>query len=96
MLLHNFIKSESNEDIDDSEWRPRDSANGNSERAFPLVTDNNEQYPRGWRTAGQDYGREKGEMVRRSITSLLQTEGLRRPINSGMRYNQYGHVFFDG
>ena len=43
MLLHNFIKSEGNNDTDDSDWRPRDCSNAaSSERPFP-------QLPRGRR-----------------------------------------------
>mmetsp|Transcript_121117 Transcript_121117/g.347969 ORF Transcript_121117/g.347969 Transcript_121117/m.347969 type:complete len:383 (-) Transcript_121117:127-1275(-) len=96
MLLHNFIKKQNNEDTEDADWRPREQPNTNGERAFPLVSDNNEQHPRGRRSMGQDLGRVKGAVVRRSITVLLQMQGLRRPLHSGMRYNQYGHVFFDG
>jgi len=98
MLLHNYIKNchENDDDIDEVDWQPRQHPSANNERAFPLVSDNNEQIPRGRRTAGQDLDRKKGETIRRSITVMLQLQGLRRPMHSGMRYNQYGHVFFDG
>ena len=96
MLLHNFIKDEGIDESEDSDWRPRPPQNANSEHPFPLVTDNDEELPRGRRTGGQDSDRAKGETVRRNITVELQAEELRRPLHSGMHYNQYGHVFFDG
>ena len=96
MLLHNFIKNEAIEDTEDIEWQPRPSTNINSERAFPLVSDNNEQNPRGRPSNLHDGNRSKGESIRRQITAALHSKGLQRPMHSGMRYNQYGHVFFEG
>ena len=96
MLLHNFIKNENIEEVEESDWRPREHTTATGERAFPLVSDNNEPYRGGRRSTAQDLGRERGEMIRRSITVLLQSNGLRQPLHSGMRYNQYGHVYFDG
>ena len=73
MLLHNFIKNDTANDVDDCDWRPRESSNTGTERAFPLVSDNNEQYPRGRPTSGQDCNRLKGEGIRRQITVGLQS-----------------------
>ena len=95
MLLHNFIKNENVLETEESDWRPQDKPAANTERAFPMVSDNNEQCPRGRRSVGDDFARERGEMIRHSITIHLQMEGLRRPLHSGMRYNEYGHVYFD-
>jgi hypothetical protein len=95
MLLHNFIKNENVLEMEELDWRPQDTPAANTERAFPLVSDNNEQYPRGRRSVGDDFACERGEMIRRSIAIHLQMEGLRRPLHSGMRYNEYGHVYFD-
>ena len=97
MLLHNHIKDEAHNDIDsdDEDWRPTDTGTTN-ERAFPLVSDNNELQRRGRRSLESECNRARGEVLRRSISIQLQVQGLRRPLYSGMRYNQYGHVFFDG
>lgn len=99
MLLHNFIKEQNDNELntdDDAEWRPSDRGTRGNERAFPLVTDNNELDVRGRRSFSQEYNRSRGEAIRRSIAVQLQLQGLQRPMHSGMRYNQYGHVFFDG
>lgn len=98
MLLHNFIKDESDGDINTecTDWRPTDSSTRGHERAFPLVSDNNEISVRGRRSTTNECLRQEGEVLRRSIAIQLQINGLRRPMHSGMRYNEYGHVFFDG
>ena len=98
MLLHNHIKDETDDDnsYDESDWGPPRTSTTNGERAFPLVTDNNEQHGGGRPSVTQESSRLRGQMIRRSIAVLLQLQGMRRPLHSGMRYNQYGHVFFDG
>lgn len=98
MLLHNFIKDQMDTDLDlDLDWRPRDcSTRTSTERAFPLVTDNNEVLPGGRPSNVQETNRLRGEAIRRSITVMLHVHGLRRPLYNGMKYNQYGHVYFDG
>lgn len=105
MLLHNFIKDENERDNYDAnpvdiDWRPHDNATHlesvSTEHPFPLVADNNELIPRGRPTREQELLRSRGEAIRRSLAVLLQLQGLRRPLHSGMQYNQYGHVFFDG
>lgn len=103
MSLHNFIKDEND---DDNEGRNiynsinsrlhEEATTGNSERAFPLVTDNNELLRGGRPSTAQEWNRRQGECTRRSITMMLQAQGLRRPLYNGMKYNQFGHVFFDG
>lgn len=98
MLLHNHIKDEEGQ-IDyseDTEWIPQDNVPTGTEGAFPLVADNNEPYMGGRPTQSQEVLRARGEAIRRSMTVLLQLQGMRRPLYSGMRYNEYGHVFFDG
>ena len=98
MLLHNFI----NDDIDsnnDFDWRPlnQERTNGDRvERAFPLVTDNNEQDVGGRRSEAHEHFRLRGEAIRRTIAALLHANGMERPMHSGMRYNEFGHIFFDG
>lgn len=104
MLLHNFIKDKLAKESDgacnntnESDWLPSDdSREEGGERAFPLVSDNNERYNGGRRTQTQEVHLAKGEILRRSLTIQLQRQGLRRPMHSGMKYNAYGHVFFDG
>lgn len=104
MLLHNFIKDKGTDEIDgecnnanDSDWRPADDdSTGGGERAFPLVADNNERYHGGRRTQAQELHRAKGEILRRSLTIQLHLQGMYRPLQLGMKYNEYGHVFFDG
>lgn len=98
MLLHNHIKNELERDVDfdNSDWRPSDRATRGNERAFPLVSDNNEISVRGRRSSTNESNRLRGEALRQSIAIDLHIHGLRRPMHSGMRYNQYGHVFFDG
>ena len=101
MLLHNFIKDDRDADNDNDRqnelnWRPLEDPTGNGERPFPLVTDNNEVLQGGRPSNVQEGNRLRGEVIRRSITTFLQMHGLRRPMYNGMRYNQYGHVFFDG
>lgn len=102
MLLHNHIKDEIDKVTDDDvfDWRPPDDALANGrmvrlERAFPLVSDNNELYLGGRRSITDERNRQRGEAIRRSIALHLQFDGLRRPMHSGMRYNEYGHVFFE-
>ena len=96
MLLHNHIKTESDYEMDgeDTDWRPADDSRG-SERAFPLVTDNNELDIRGRRSFSHEINRIRGETIRRAIAIQLHVNGMKRPLHSGMRYNEYGHVFFD-
>lgn len=102
MLLHNFIKDEADKDEDGDlmasmDFRPSDhNSTSNTEHAFPLVVDNNERLVGGRRTQAQEQSRVRGECIRRSLAVLLQLNGMRRPLHSGMRYNEYGHVFFDG
>mgnify|MGYP001810441820 CR=1 FL=1 len=105
MLVHNFIKDDSDTEdacYNDLNWRPRDGSavedfsSAGQERPFPLVTDNNEVAPGGRRSNLQEYQRRRGESIRRSITMELQLHGLCRPLYNGMKYNQYGHVYFDG
>ena len=99
MLLHNFIKDDRDADNDrqnELNWRPPEDPTGNGERPFPLVTDNNEVLQGGRPSNVQEGNRLRGEVIRRSIPTFLQMHGLRRPMYNGMRYNQYGHVFFDG
>ena len=95
MLLHNHVKDEQDKDID-QDWRPSDSPTMRHEQAFPLVTDNNEVAMRGRRSSIEETYRARGESVRRSLAIQLQIHGLRRPMQSGMHYNEYGHVYFDG
>ena len=94
MLLHNFIKGQMDIGLD-PDWRPREYSTQNSEPAFPLVTDNNEVLTGGRPSNVQESNRIQGEAIRRSIAVLLNVHGFRRPYN-GMKYNQYGHVYFDG
>lgn len=97
MLLHNFIKDEmGGDDVADVTVRPVQGIRRNSEQAFPMVTDNNEVAPGGRPSNIQENNRLQGESLRRSIAIALQIHGLRRPLYSGMRYNQFGHVVFDG
>jgi hypothetical protein len=98
MLLHNHIKDQQDKDldVDSTDWQPNEGTTGRHERAFPLVTDNNELAVRGRRSTTNESYRTRGEAVRKSIAIQLHIHDLRRPMNSGMRYNQYGHVYFDG
>jgi hypothetical protein len=100
MLLHNHIKDDVGEtDIDfrsDSTWRPREQSGNNVERPFPLVSDNNEQFAGGRPSIAQESSRCRGEKIRRSLAVLLRIHGMHRPLYSGMKYNEYGHVYFDG
>jgi hypothetical protein len=100
MLLHNHIKDDLGEtDTDlrnDPTWRPRDHSGNNVERAFPLVSDNNEQLAGGRPSSTHESWRRRGESIRRSIAVMLHVHGMQRPLHSGMRYNEYGHVYFDG
>lgn len=102
MLLHNHIKNdnrnENQDDINgiDQDWRPTAQLATNGERAFPLVTDNNEENISGRRSVSQECSRRRGDQIRRSLAVLLHVHGMDRPVHSGMRYNQYGHVVFDG
>lgn len=98
MHLHNHIKDENDAgaDTDNVDWGLSDDPTRGLERAFPLVSDNNEIQTRGRRSATHENLRGRGDSIRRSIAIQLQTHGLRRPMHSGMRYNEFGHVFFDG
>ena len=94
MLLHNHIKDHdatdnADTDFDDQQQHRHD---GN---AFPLVSDNNETNYGGRRGTAHDQHRLRGDGVRRSIALHLQLQGLRRPLYSGMQYNQFGHVYFE-
>jgi hypothetical protein len=102
MLLHNFINDDKDSDSvnsDECDWRPHNQQGTNGdrvERAFPLVTDNNEQDVGGRRSEAQEQYRLRGEAIRRTIAVLLHANGMKRPLYSGMRYNEFGHIFFDG
>jgi hypothetical protein len=104
MLLHNHIKDDNNDNIDNniidsrnnSEIQTQGVSAVNSERPFPLVVDNNEPFIGGRPTMAQETARRRGEQLRRSLALALYIHGLSRPLHSGMRYNEYGHVFFDG
>lgn len=100
MLLHNFIKDENAKEndsgyYDESFWRPSANSEQSSEHAFPLVVDNNERFVGGRPSLATESYRARAEVLRRSIAVQLQLRNMRRPLHSGMRYNQYGHVYFD-
>lgn len=103
MLLHNYVKDDQEGEgmfRDDLEWRLSDQEQHGTgdrvERAFPLVTDNNEQAPGGRRSSVEEHYRVEGDTIRRSIAVRLHVNGMKRPLYSGMRYNDYGHIYFDG
>jgi hypothetical protein len=103
MLLHNFIKDDQESDNitrDDFDWPQQlhqpTATSGRMERAFPLVTDNNEQYAGGRPSEASDLYRVRGDSIRRSLAVILHVHGMKRPLHSGMRYNEFGHIYFDG
>ena len=100
MLLHNFIKD--NEDSDDDFGGDFDIPSTHNERdehgnhPFPLVTDNNAQGLAGRPSQTQEQYRLRGDSIRRTIAVSLRVHDMERPLYSGMRYNEFGHIFFDG
>jgi hypothetical protein len=102
MLLHNHIlddQANSNGSRDNSDFRhtlPMTTLNDRAEQPFPLVTDNDAQLPRGRRTTSNEYLRMQGESIRRAIAVNLSVHEMTRPMHSTMRYNEFGHIYFDG
>jgi hypothetical protein len=108
MLLHNFIidEREGAKDPDDlnfferfyidehEEVQQRLSAK-TGERPSAMVSDNNEPKPAG-RLRHFDKEQELeilGEEVRDRLALALAQAGLHRPVQDGMEYNTYGHVY---
>jgi hypothetical protein len=103
MLLHNHIiddMQDSDVSREDSDFRPpyhqSRTQHDRAEQPFPLVTDNDAQLPRGRRTASSEHLRMQGEAIRRAIAVNLSVHEMNRPLHSGMRYNEFGHIYFDG
>jgi hypothetical protein len=91
MHLHNHIKDQV---PDDSNWLHTAPTEIRDNGAWPWVTDNDAVSVRGRRPSTHEGFRSDGEDIRQSIALHLQFNGLRRPLHSGMEYNQYGHVYF--
>lgn len=105
MLLHNHIKDEMEKQDnggfhDEMDWVPTEEltqeSSTSNERGVPLVSDNNAQPVGGRPSQAQELNRSRGDAIRRSLAVLLQLQDMRRPLLTGMRYNEFGHVYFDG
>ena len=106
MLLHNFI-IENREDIyDDHDYFDNFSidhssvmeehlTNSTGETARAIVSDNNEPSVGGRPTAVSDEERVEGERVRHQQTVKLASFGYKRPLLHNMKYNSYGHIYFE-
>ena len=102
MLLHNYILKDRDKnapviftEIDlDSTQNALTTATGKI--PIPLVTDNNETRNPGRRSQLEENSHRKGDEKRHDLTVKLAIHNLRRPMQNGMRYNNYGHVYFEG
>ena len=99
MLLHNFILDERvqlddpstfNVTIDTVQMELTDQT---GEAPNPIVVDNNEPRRRGRRTVEETDAHEKGDRLRRILTTKLATQEMRRPMQHGINYNRYGHIY---
>lgn len=62
---------------------------------FPLVTDNNEPKPAGKRTNVERDMEKDGEELRSMLCTSLFSNGYSRPKAKRMKYNQFGHAYFE-
>lgn len=107
MLLHNFIIDNQkdhkrndtsyveNFNIEMDHIQPALTAKTN-ELPLPLVSDNNEPSIGRRPSADAQKSREIGDEIRYKLALNLSVSGLKRPIQNGMKYNQYGHVYMTG
>jgi hypothetical protein len=98
--LHNFLIDErlrnSNVEKDDKAFfnhydHHKDDSSIVGVGAFPLVSDNNEPSV-GGRPPRNDL---RGTEIRDNIATALRTFDLSRPLQDGMKYNCYGHIYMD-
>jgi hypothetical protein len=62
---------------------------------FPIVTDNNEPKPSGRPKNSVADSKEKGVRLRDTLAIVLDNEGLKRPLQTGCKYNQYGMIYME-
>jgi hypothetical protein len=109
MLLHNFIidEREGAKDTNDSNLFERFYINEHKEiqqrlstktgeRPSAMVSDNNEPKPPGrpvWCFDKEQELEILGEEVRDRLALALVQAGLCRPVQDGMEYNSYGHIY---
>ena len=104
MLLHNFIldNQENHERNDTSYFQHFNIVMDQTQRILTqktneipvaLVSDNNEPKPRGRHTAEQQTSRAAGEKIRLQLAVKLNQHKMKRPLQDGMKYNDYGHVY---
>jgi hypothetical protein len=65
------------------------------ERPRALVTDNNEPHPPRRPTRLEEEEWRHGLNVRDRLTVKLAAHDLKRPLQQNMKYNSYGHIYFD-
>ena len=62
---------------------------------YPLVSDNNQPNPGGRPSEALLNNKEKGENLRNYLAWSLGDAEKGRPLTSGMKVNQFGHVYFE-
>ena len=60
-----------------------------------LVTDNDEQKPKGRLDKRKEDLKELGSKLRETLTLNLSTKGFVRPLQGGMQFNSHGHVYME-
>ena len=103
-LLHNFIIDQRDPEDDDAANRyfssfshsnlRRDNQR-NEEVPVAMVTDNNARKPSGRPSNNDTLSKEKGNNMRRSLCWSLESHGLKRPCQSGFKYNSYGMLYME-
>ena len=101
MLLHNFV-IERNNQLDDPETFSIDMdavqqqlTEQTGEPPRPIVVDNNEPRRVGRPSQEEILLQQRGDNVRFHLTTKLATHSMRRPLQHGIRYNSYGHIYLD-
>ena len=105
MLLHNFLVAK--RDKDDIHYFTTFAAHTVDEIRNPststedddvicFVSDNEAPRPAGRKTNDMKASASKGEILRRHLTFALGDEGKHRPLQSNMKVNAYGNIYFDG
>jgi len=109
MLLHNFIIESGwetdNVDEEQAYFRNFTTESDSSaqlrltsltqEPPRALVTDNNEPKPVGRPTISESQMLAEGESLRNTLMLNLAKEKLTRPTESGMKYNEQGHIYVE-
>jgi len=109
MLLHNFIvdqrRGEPSDDFDRSYFQnfridnmlatQQRLTRSTGEQARAIVSDNEEPRTGGWPSNQEAKFRRQGDRIRNGNVLKLATYNFRRPMQSNMRLNKQGLVYFD-